>query len=145
MCQNNSFCFLFTGEREDAPGPSGVNAVRNTSNTYRRLTREELDRQNLDNSACYAFLRKEGLMERLLGHKMLTGRVDSYVTLGYLPLDPGEQAFGRKSNFVSFYVFHSFTSHISYAIGNCFNFTPFAPNDGPLGFASPHRLFLFLM
>lgn len=66
----------------------------------RQLTREELERQHVDNSACYAFLRKDGLMERLLGHKMLTGRVDSHVALGYLPFDPNEQAPSRKPTYV---------------------------------------------
>uniref|UniRef100_A0A0N5ANY6 WH2 domain-containing protein n=1 Tax=Syphacia muris TaxID=451379 RepID=A0A0N5ANY6_9BILA len=86
-------------EREEAPGPSGTNGGKNLNMNIRRLTKDELDRQAIDNGACYAFLRKDGLMEQLLGHKMLNGRVDSYATLGYLPLDPSEQSFGRKTNY----------------------------------------------
>uniref|UniRef100_A0A0M3HTQ5 WH2 domain-containing protein n=1 Tax=Ascaris lumbricoides TaxID=6252 RepID=A0A0M3HTQ5_ASCLU len=62
-----------TKERDEA-GPSGTSGSTRLQRGVRQLTREELERQHVDNSACYAFLRKDGLMERLLGHKMLTGR-----------------------------------------------------------------------
>ncbi|KHN71143.1 hypothetical protein Tcan_02468 [Toxocara canis] len=87
-------------EREEA-GPSGTSGSARLQRGIRQLTREELERQHVDNSACYAFLRKDGLMERLLGHKMLTGRVDSHVALGYLPFDPNDQAPSRKPNYTS--------------------------------------------
>lgn len=65
------------------------------------LTREELDRRQQDNSACYSFMQRDGLMERLLGHKMLTGRVDSHVVLGFVPLDAKDNAPTRPSNTIT--------------------------------------------
>ncbi|EJD75437.1 hypothetical protein LOAG_17418 [Loa loa] len=74
----------------DEAGPSGVMANVSSSPPKRStsgLTREDLERHQNDDSSCYAFMQREGLMERLLGHKMLTGRVDSHVVLGFLPFD----------------------------------------------------------
>uniref|UniRef100_A0A0R3RSK3 Protein kinase domain-containing protein n=1 Tax=Elaeophora elaphi TaxID=1147741 RepID=A0A0R3RSK3_9BILA len=75
----------------DEAGPSGVTTNVSSSPPKRStsgLTREDLERHQNDDSSCYAFMQREGLMERLLGHKMLTGRVDSHVVLGFLPFDP---------------------------------------------------------
>ncbi|KAL3997423.1 hypothetical protein ACH3XW_10850 [Acanthocheilonema viteae] len=75
----------------DEAGPSGMMANVSNSPPKRStsgLTREDLERHQNDDSSCYAFMQREGLMERLLGHKMLTGRVDSHIVLGFLPFDP---------------------------------------------------------
>ncbi|VDO16640.1 unnamed protein product [Brugia timori] len=61
-----------------------------------------MERHQNDDSSCYAFMQREGLMERLLGHKMLTGRVDSHVVLGFLPFDPKDNLPSRNRKNVSF-------------------------------------------
>ncbi|VDK75524.1 unnamed protein product [Litomosoides sigmodontis] len=83
----------------DEAGPSGVTANVGSSPPKRStsgLTREDLQRHQNDDSSCYAFMQREGLMERLLGHKMLTGRVDSHVVLGFLPFDPKDSLPSRN-------------------------------------------------
>ncbi|VDN06662.1 unnamed protein product [Thelazia callipaeda] len=80
-----------TSQDDGEPGPSNIPTTANANSSKKPvsgLTREDLERHQNDNSACYAFMQREGLMERLLGHKMLTGRVDSHVVLGFLPFDP---------------------------------------------------------
>lgn len=67
------------------------------------LTREDLERHQNDDSSCYAFMQREGLMERLLGHKMLTGRVDSHIVLGFLPFDPKDNLSSRNRKNVCLY------------------------------------------
>ncbi|KAM3721887.1 Synaptic defective enhancer [Dirofilaria immitis] len=83
----------------DEAGPSGM-AVNISSSPPKRstsgLTREDLERHQNDDSSCYAFMQREGLMERLLGHKMLTGRVDSHIALGFLPFDPKDNSPSRN-------------------------------------------------
>lgn len=103
--------FLAQDEVDEA-GPSGLTASSNTNTSKSRpfvLTREELERRQDDNSACYSFMQREGLMERLLGHKMLTGRVDSHVVLGFLPLDPKDNLPSKNHNNVSYMTFISRT------------------------------------
>ncbi|KAK0425100.1 hypothetical protein QR680_009031 [Steinernema hermaphroditum] len=51
-------------------------------------TRDDLMRHESDNRICYEFLKKEGLMERLLGHKMLKGRIEPYSYLGFVRKEP---------------------------------------------------------
>uniref|UniRef100_A0AAF5Q2I9 Uncharacterized protein n=1 Tax=Wuchereria bancrofti TaxID=6293 RepID=A0AAF5Q2I9_WUCBA len=83
----------------DEAGPSGMAANVISSPPKRStsgLTREDLERHQNDDSSCYAFMQREGLMERLLGHKMLTGRVDSHVVLGFLPFDPKDNLPSRN-------------------------------------------------
>uniref|UniRef100_A0A915Q031 Uncharacterized protein n=1 Tax=Setaria digitata TaxID=48799 RepID=A0A915Q031_9BILA len=83
----------------DEAGPSGVTATASNSppkRTTSGLTREDLERHQNDDSSCYAFMQREGLMERLLGHKMLTGRVDSHIVLGFLPFDPKDNSPSRN-------------------------------------------------
>uniref|UniRef100_A0A2K6VST7 Uncharacterized protein n=1 Tax=Onchocerca volvulus TaxID=6282 RepID=A0A2K6VST7_ONCVO len=82
----------------DEAGPSGMTANINNSPPKRTsgLTREDLERHQNDDSSCYAFMQREGLMERLLGHKMLTGRVDSHIVLGFLPFDPKDNLPSRN-------------------------------------------------
>lgn len=69
------------------------------------LTREDLERHQNDDSSCYAFMQREGLMERLLGHKMLTGRVDSHIVLGFLPFDPKDNLPSRNRKNVCFLIY----------------------------------------
>ncbi|MFH4978985.1 hypothetical protein AB6A40_005694 [Gnathostoma spinigerum] len=89
-------------EETGPSGPSSANRQQQQRSTgARQLTREELDRLHFDNSACYEFLRKDGLMERLLGHKMLNGRVDSHVTLGYVACNPRDIPSRQRLNYVS--------------------------------------------
>ncbi|TKR93593.1 hypothetical protein L596_008015 [Steinernema carpocapsae] len=51
-------------------------------------TRDDLMRHDSDNRMAYEFLKKEGLMERLLGHKMLKGRIEPYSYLGFVRREP---------------------------------------------------------
>lgn len=99
------FNSLSAQEDVDEAGPSGMTACINNSPPKRStsgLTREDLERHQNDDSSCYAFMQREGLMERLLGHKMLTGRVDSHIVLGFLPFDPKDNLPSRNRKNVSF-------------------------------------------
>ncbi|GMR52813.1 hypothetical protein PMAYCL1PPCAC_23008, partial [Pristionchus mayeri] len=49
----------------------------------RALTRDLLTKLKADDGMVKDFLNRETLMERLLGHKMMTGRLDSFMMMGF--------------------------------------------------------------
>lgn len=55
-----------------------------TSKPFRLLTKSELMKNGDDNKFINAFLRKNGLMERILGYKMKQGRVESYDVMRHI-------------------------------------------------------------
>ncbi|KAK6035771.1 hypothetical protein COOONC_26724, partial [Cooperia oncophora] len=67
---------------EERPPPVPVVDHDNT------LSREALERHALDDTMAREFVRRESLMERLLGHKMLYGRLESYTSMGYVRVEP---------------------------------------------------------
>ncbi|EYB93010.1 hypothetical protein Y032_0187g1117 [Ancylostoma ceylanicum] len=52
------------------------------------LSREALEKHAQDDTMAREFIRRDSLMERLLGHKMLYGRLESYTSMGYMKTDP---------------------------------------------------------
>ncbi|WKX89448.1 hypothetical protein Q1695_008812 [Nippostrongylus brasiliensis] len=56
------------------------------------LSREALEKHAMDDTMARDFIRRESLMERLLGHKMLYGRLESYSSMGYVKVEPSPEA-----------------------------------------------------
>ncbi|KAK6731647.1 hypothetical protein RB195_007859 [Necator americanus] len=65
------------------------------------LSREALEKHAQDDTMAREvffrqFIRRESLMERLLGHKMLYGRLESYSSMGYMKTDPPPEAISTR-------------------------------------------------
>lgn len=52
------------------------------------LSREALERHALDDTMAKEFVCRDSLMERLLGYKMLYGRIESFTSMGYIKVEP---------------------------------------------------------